>query len=74
MFSDYRFINHFHVESECLENYNKDIDIDTIHYTYSALDKEFFYQFHLENEYSGIAIDKLEKVIVDIISNELSIK
>lgn len=56
-----------------LENYGKYISVDTIHYTYNGLDKEFFYRFYLENEDSRIAIVQLEKVMVDIISDELSI-
>ncbi|KFX57246.1 hypothetical protein FDC50_16280 [Clostridium botulinum] len=70
----WKTINNFSIESVLLENYSKDIDVDTIHYTYNDLDKEFFYQFYLENEDSRIALVQLEKVIIDIISDELSIK
>ncbi|NFI03439.1 MULTISPECIES: hypothetical protein [Clostridium] len=70
----WKTIDNFSIESVLLENYSKDIDVDTIHYTYNDLDKEFFYQFYLENEDSRIALVQLEKVIIDIISDELSIK
>ena len=70
----WKTIDNFSTESVLLENYSKDIYVDTIHYTYNGLDKEFFYRFYLENEDSRIAIVRLEKVMVDIISDELSIK
>ena len=70
----WKTIDNFSIESDSLESYSKDIYVDTIHYTYNALDNDFFYQFYLENEESRIAIVKLEKVIIDIISDELSIK
>lgn len=70
----WKTIDNFSIESDSLENYSKHIEEDTIHYTYNALEEEFFHQFYLENEKSRIAIVKLEKVIIDIISDELSIK
>lgn len=70
----WKTIDNFSIESDFWENYTKDIDTDTIHYIYNSLNKEFFYQLYLENEESRIAIIKLEKVIIDIISDELSIK
>jgi hypothetical protein len=70
----WKTIDNFSTESVLLENYSKDIDADTIHYMYNGLDKEFFYRFYLENEDSRIAIVQLEKVMVDIISDELSIE
>ena len=70
----WKTVDNFSVESVLLENYSKYIDADTIHYTYNGLDKELFYQFYLENEDSRIAMTQLEKVMIDIISDELSIK
>lgn len=70
----WKTIDNFSTKSGLLENYSKDIDADIIHYTYNGLDKEFFYRFYLENEDSKIATLQLEKVIIDIISDELSIE
>lgn len=79
IYDDYRSfswktIDNFFMKSDLLENYSKNIDVDTIHYKYNELDKEFFYKFYLENEDSRMAVVQLEKVMVNIISDELSEK
>lgn len=44
----WKTINNFSIESDSLESYSKDIDVDTIHYTYNALDNDFFINFILK--------------------------
>lgn len=68
IYDDYRSfswktIDNFFMKSDLLENYSKNIDIDTINYKYNELDKEFFYKFYLENEDSRMAVVQLEKVM-----------
>lgn len=62
----------FSIENDSLKNYEKESDDDMLCFTYSEFNDEFFIDFYMENDLSVNAVNKLEKIIIDVMAEELS--
>lgn len=66
--------DNFNIESDILEKYVQRKDSSTYIYRYVGIEENFYIKLNLESEESQCAVQELEKIIINIISDELSIE